>query len=90
MKLTRTHSMHHVHVLQPSWAEHACETARRPHSARSAREEPPEHDRFDGTRKIKVEQTQEMPRRLAVPKKTMEEKATTEDELQKGRCMLQA
>lgn len=64
-------------------------TARRPHSARSAREVIPERHRFDGSIKLKQEQTAEMAKRLAIPKKTMEEKATTADELQKGKFMLQ-
>jgi len=64
-------------------------TARRPHSARSAREEPPEKHRFDGTKKLAVQATEEMAKRLAVPKKTMEEKATNDDERQKGVFMLQ-
>lgn len=64
-------------------------TARRPHSARSAREEEPEKHRFDGSTKLNKEKMKEMGRRLCVPKKTMEEKATTDDELQKGKFMLQ-
>ena len=64
-------------------------TARRPHSARSAREEPEERHRFDGTKKLPPEKMKEMGKRLCVPKKTLEERATTEEELQRGQFMLQ-
>ena len=64
-------------------------TARRPHSARSAREEEPEQHRFAGAKKLDKQKMEDMGRRLCIPKKTMEEKATTDDELQKGKFMLQ-
>jgi len=63
-------------------------TARRPHSARSAREEEPEKHRFSGNTKLKPDKMKEMGKRLCVPKKTAAEKATTDEDLQKGLFML--
>jgi len=47
-------------------------TARRPHSARSAREAPPERHRFAGDKRLKGDQQKELNDRLAKPKKPWE------------------